>query len=201
LESECPFCARSKIEDRLVGETRNNLIIATRGQISEGGHLLVMPKAHVRCIGELSAEEVKIFTLQLGFVREILMHEYLCSHILVFEHGMAGQTVPHAHVHLLPATIRLTERIQADFPDKKIETIHSIADVQYEYKLHKQLYIFWQDGDGARVLWNAMVSKQYLRTITAEALKRPERADWRAMDQTLDNKLCESTLQRLRKYF
>lgn len=201
MEAACPFCDRTKIEDRLVGETRNNLIVATKGQISEGGHLLLMPKAHVRCIGELSAEETKVFTLQLGFVRDILMHEYLCSHILAFEHGMAGQTVPHAHVHLLPAAIRLTERIQADFPGKKIETVHSIADVQYEYTLRKQLYIFWQDGDGAKVLWNAMVPKKYLRTVVAEVLRRPERADWRTMDLELDRKLVASTLNRLQKYF
>jgi hypothetical protein len=41
----------------------------------------------------------------------------------------------------------------------------------------------------------------YLRIVAAEALGKPERANWRTMDAALDKKLYLETVSRLKPYF
>ena len=72
------------------------------------------------------------------------------------------------------------------------------------YVAKKEPYIFWMDSDGQPlVCWNPPIEKvppQYLRTVVAEALDRPERANWHNMDPELDKKLWSETVRRLKTY-
>ena len=66
-------------------------------------------------------------------------------------------------------------------------------------------YLYWRDAQTLfsqpTVCWDPPAPPQYLRTITAEALGRPERANWREMDPELDRKLGAETVRRLKPYF
>lgn len=61
MESDCVFCDRSKFEERLCGETKDFWIIATLGQITDGGYVLLVPKRHVECVGAMDKNEVNLF--------------------------------------------------------------------------------------------------------------------------------------------
>jgi len=52
--ADCVFCDRAQFEDRLVGETKDFFVIATLGQITDGGYVLLVPKEHIACMGALA---------------------------------------------------------------------------------------------------------------------------------------------------
>lgn len=203
MEANCTFCDRSKFQDRLVAENEDFYLIATLGQII-GGYVLIVPKAHIPCVGDLTAvsEDGREF---LRRTIRALWKEYGGSSILpqvtTFEHGIVGQTIKHAHIHAVPAVINMTNRIRSDFPKSEIQEIQ-LNQLQRLYGERKEPYLFWTTtGARARVCWNPPAPAQYLRIVAADILSHPERANWREMDPELDRKLWEETVRRLKPYF
>ena len=197
------FCDKSQFEERLCGETKDFWIIATLGQISNGGYLLLVPKRHVECIGAMTSKEAKLLD-KLGVrVCDALIQE--CGgtpDIIMFEHGIVGQTIKHAHLHIVPGVQIIAKRIADDFPENDVSCIVSLSDFRNSlYGKRKEPYLLWCDLRGMKVCWNPPAPLQYLRIIVADALGRPERANWRNMDPELDKKLWSETVKRLKPYF
>jgi diadenosine tetraphosphate (Ap4A) HIT family hydrolase len=101
-EPECPLCnidAR-----RITGE--NGLATAIRDAFPVTPlHTLVISRRHVMTWFDLSVPEQRAINLLLGTMREEIMTADQA--VLGFNIGMncgeiAGQTIPHAHVHLIP---------------------------------------------------------------------------------------------------
>ena len=176
MTNNCVFCDKSKFEERLVGETKDFWIIATLGQISNSGYELLVPKRHVECIGAMKKKEVEILEKLLTKAREALTKEYGVQGI-IFEHGIVGQTIKHAHLHLIPEICSITGKIYRDFPDNDLiwfpPTELSKLFLK-TYAARKEPYLFWQDSisDTYKVVWNPPAPPQYLRTVVAEALGR-----------------------------
>ena len=120
----------------------------------------------------------------------------------VFEHGIVGQTIEHAHLHILPVALDLTTQIRKDFPNseiQKLDSLNELSDIHVEQRVP---YLFWTTSSGKMmVCWNPPAPAQYLRTVTAKLLNRPERADWRKMDRELDTRLWKETVSLMRLYF
>ena len=122
--------------------------------------------------------------------------------VTIFEHGIVGQTIKHAHLHLLPGAADLTSKIRADFPSSEIEEIRGISYLPEIYSQISKPYLFWTTPSGkSLVCWNPPAPPQYLRIIFSEAVARPERANWRNMDPELDKKLWTETVRHLKPYF
>lgn len=214
--SQCPFCERAMFEERIIAETNEFFVIATLGQITDGGYTLIFPKRHTRCLSALSYDEMVKFVHLLLECKNVLISEYCASFPAMFEHGIVGQTVEHAHIHLFPTKVDLTSRVTADFPDANQESFDIIAKgIPYRPgdfpnpasgPLNTPLpYLLWrypEEYARTAMWWNPQnVPPQYFRTILAEALGRPERANWRTMDPELDKRLWQETVLRLKKYF
>ncbi len=126
MDNNCVFCDLTKLGERLIAENNGYYVAATLGQII-GGYALVIPKAHISCMGALTYHgpdsETKAMLKITEKVCRALSLEYQHSTsatpypVTVFEHGIVGQTVKHAHLHLLPTVIDLTPKIRADFPE------------------------------------------------------------------------------------
>lgn len=212
MSENCPFCDRKQFEERLIAKTEGFYIIATLGQITDSGYVLLFPVEHTLCMGALSREQT---STMLGLAKKIcsaLTQKYKLEQarqslypITLFEHGIVGQTIKHAHLHLLPTILDLTQKIQDDFPESKIEELQYASHLQELYRKRPEPYLYWGSGEEnnskARVCWNPNAPAQYLRIITAQALNRPERANWRQMDAELDRKLWTETVKRLRPHF
>lgn len=200
--SQCVFCDKAQFEERLAGESERFWIIATLGQISNGGYLLLVPKRHVLCVGAMETSELKELEAMREKIHEAVLQEYGIPPKIVFEHGIVGQTIKHAHLHLIPEAASITERIRKDFPHNEIAVICSWDELKNLYAEKQKPYLLWRDSDGgARVCWNPEAPLQYLRAIVAEVVGRPERANWRAMDPELDKRLWAGTVARLKPYF
>ncbi len=213
----CPFCDRTMFTERIVAETDTFFVIATLGQITDGGYVLIFPKRHAKCSTVFSDEEMLDLTLLILDCEKKIFSEYGVFPVL-FEHGIVGQTVPHAHIHLVPTTIDLFGRITTDFPDAKRELFDIIVEgiprnagnfhvSCNEMSDNPPPYLLWRPSrSGANTVANMWwkprtVPAQYLRIILAEALGRPERANWRTMDLVLDARLRTETVLRLKKHF
>lgn len=97
----CPFC--NLPQERVILETETTLAFLDGYPITEG-HALVIPKRHVESLFELPPEELAALWEQVAAVRELLVEKYNpdAFNIGVNDGPAAGQTVPHAHIHLIP---------------------------------------------------------------------------------------------------
>jgi diadenosine tetraphosphate (Ap4A) HIT family hydrolase len=100
-QHSCPFCHVE--ESRIIVENETAVVFPDAFPVADG-HVLVVPKRHVASLFDLSDEEqISIWKL-VALVRGKLVSEL---HPEGFNVGVndgvaAGQTVLHAHVHLIP---------------------------------------------------------------------------------------------------
>lgn len=200
-EKPCVFCDRTKIEKQIIHETERYYLIATLGQITDGGYVLLIPKRHVSCIGAMEEWEIREIIAETSRINFCISQEYHCYPVM-FEHGIIGQTIQHAHIHFVPAPLRLTERIRTDFPGKEMDIVPSLDWLRSMYLERQEPYLFWKDSRRElAICWNPPAPPAYLRIIIAEMLDCPERGDWRKMEPKLDKLLWSETISRLKKYF
>lgn len=208
MSNDCVFCDKTKLGERLISENKDWYVVATLGQITDGGYLLVIPKEHISCMGALNPKQTSSMLKTIKETCRALSLEYQRSTsatpypVIVFEHGIVGQTIKHAHLHLLPTVIDLTAKIHNDFPEAEVEELQYAAHLQELYRQRPEPYLFWTVPNGkSMVCWNPPAPPQYLRLIVAELLGKPERGNWRNMDAELDKRLGQDTVTRLKPYF
>ena len=199
--SDCIFCDRTKFEERIIAENSNLYVIATLGQIT-GGYILIIPKRHVSCVGIMKEKEIVKLDEMLHTASDYIEVEYGIKPIF-FEHGVVGQTINHAHIHLLPAKIRMCGQIYRDFPNTQFCFLNSLKILKCNYDIMgRKKYLLWSTPEGMiKVAIDPPALLQYLRIVAAELIGRPERGDWRNMDQELDKQLWQETVNRLKPYF
>ncbi|MGH2479328.1 MAG: HIT family protein, partial [Ktedonobacteraceae bacterium] len=95
---ECVFCQHDKITD-VLKETEHFLLAADHAPLVEG-HLLVIPRQHYACYGDMPASlDEELFALK-DELRQFYAHCY--APVVFWEHGVFRQTVFHAHLHCFP---------------------------------------------------------------------------------------------------
>lgn len=115
--STCPFC---DLGSRIVAQ--NDLAVAVRDlEPVSRGHTLVIPKRHCTSFFELTEEEASACYALLRNERVALVRECRPDgfNVGVNDGAAAGQSVAHAHVHLIP-------RYQGDHPDSRGGVRHVI---------------------------------------------------------------------------
>jgi diadenosine tetraphosphate (Ap4A) HIT family hydrolase len=97
----CPFCHLP--QERVFLETATTLALLDAYPVTEG-HALVVPRRHVASIFELPPDELAALWTQVANVRKLLAKKYNpdAFNIGVNDGPAAGQTVPHAHIHVIP---------------------------------------------------------------------------------------------------
>ncbi|MBI4433883.1 HIT domain-containing protein [Candidatus Uhrbacteria bacterium] len=99
----CPFCTSPDIADRLVAE-----VVLARAFLSVmpivPGHALIIPKRCVPGVDDLLPEEIRAMNDLRKLVRRALRKECGAEgfHFAWNEGAVAGQTVPHVHLHVVP---------------------------------------------------------------------------------------------------
>jgi diadenosine tetraphosphate (Ap4A) HIT family hydrolase len=99
--SACPFCLLGP--EQILAENRHAVAIRDRYPLAEG-HTLIIPRQHVGSVFDLPAEEVVAIWALVAEVRNNLVQEIApdAFTIGVNDGPAAGQTVMHAHVHVVP---------------------------------------------------------------------------------------------------
>jgi diadenosine tetraphosphate (Ap4A) HIT family hydrolase len=100
-QRDCPFCRLETNRIRLVSEFC--MAFPDEFPIAEG-HTLVIPKRHVASLFELSDEEQAAVWKLVSKVRALLLSDLQPDgfNVGLNDGASAGQTVMHAHVHVIP---------------------------------------------------------------------------------------------------
>jgi diadenosine tetraphosphate (Ap4A) HIT family hydrolase len=97
----CPFCERVLLDDSAHQRSTEHSIAFLDAFPSAPGHTLLIPRRHVSLLADLSADE---HTDLFGLLREVVvaMQDIEARSIGVNDGALAGQTVPHVHLHVIP---------------------------------------------------------------------------------------------------
>lgn len=101
MEAQCPFCNLPK--ERVWLQSLHSLAILDAFPLTEG-HTLVIPKRHVVSVFELRQEQLNDLASIVAKVRKVLQAKYRPEgfNVGTNEGLAAGQTVAHAHIHVIP---------------------------------------------------------------------------------------------------
>ena len=99
--TECPFC--NLAEDRIWVQTDSAIAFLDNFPVSLG-HTLVIPGDHIGALMELPENDLKEIWELVAHVRKLLIEKYHPDgfNIGINEGFAAGQTMPHAHIHIIP---------------------------------------------------------------------------------------------------
>jgi diadenosine tetraphosphate (Ap4A) HIT family hydrolase len=101
----CPFCKIERLinKDRIVYQDDTWIAIYDNYPVSEG-HVLLIPKRHVETFFNLNMVEFGSLGVTIGIIKMILDKKF---HPDGYNIGancgeVAGQTVMHCHIHIIP---------------------------------------------------------------------------------------------------
>ena len=111
MNTPCPFCELGP--DRIVAENSLAIAILDNYPVS-AGHTLVVPREHKASLFDLSAQSQAAIWQLVGEVRHDLNLKLTATgfNIGLNDGRSGGQTVMHAHVHVIP-------RYKDDVPDPR----------------------------------------------------------------------------------
>ncbi|MDD4877522.1 MAG: HIT family protein [Candidatus Nanoarchaeia archaeon] len=193
----CPFCDRKSLEKDLIAETKNFVVVPTLGQIVEG-YSLIIPKKHVLCYGLLSEKMIDEYLELKEKVDKAVTSAY--QKPMYFEHGIVGQTVPHAHIHcvptdrdLLPALMLRNYSIKAN---RKINSEKDLKQVLHDFGPY-----YFYECSGVKMAFDVNSHEGPMRSALANALGTPELADWQSFNRRADEKSMKNTIEKLKEFF
>lgn len=177
----CSFCDRDAEKTRIIVESESAYVMPTLGQISDGGHVLLVSKEHLPCFGALGRkrlEELEVFKAKVeGAVRRIY------GPTICFEHGIIGQTVPHAHFQILPSATDLFQTLSRRYPFYR--GLGSLAELEDVFN-DRRVYLYYENQQGKKVAFIMDAIPQYMRFVAAEAIGKVPRGDWKAWRADID---------------
>jgi diadenosine tetraphosphate (Ap4A) HIT family hydrolase len=174
--SDCAFCERTEIS-YILKETPNFLLAADHAPLVEG-HILIIPKQHYACYGEVPAKlDVELFAIKCEVQRFFTQRH---APVVFWEHGIFKQTVFHAHLHCFPwgmSGYDLDENLHNLI-------VSSQEDVRQWYTTQGH-YFFMEDSNKALLFapeidrYLGIVKNVFLRGIAS----RGGKVEWRSPQQ------------------
>lgn len=145
------------------------------------GHILIIPKQHISCMAALDKTQFQRYKQLYKKVSNFLKETY--GDTAIFEHGIIGQTVFHAHTHFLPFKGKISDIV----PEK--ECIHEIQSLD-EIKTEKYLFI---EISKKYLIDTKIGFPRFFRDRFAEALGAKERGNWK---QTENNEELKKSFKK-----
>jgi diadenosine tetraphosphate (Ap4A) HIT family hydrolase len=177
---DCVFCQSKLITPYILKESTHFRLITDHAPLLEG-HILIVPKNHYACYGDVPANlDAELFSLKQE-VNQFFERYYVSA--VYWEHGVFRQTVFHAHLHCFPFGT-LTYDVNAYHSDQNIHTQNAIRD-WYRTAGH---YFYLEDTTNHRYLFPANMD-DYMHIIKnvlgAEVAARTNGTGFRPPQQRL----------------
>lgn len=99
----CVFCDENVIKTKQIYQTKLSRVLLDHKPIVPG-HCLIIPKRHVPSYSFLNPDESEEVSYLIKKVALALVRAYQGQgyNVLFNEGKVAGQTVPHFHIHIIP---------------------------------------------------------------------------------------------------
>lgn len=176
IRENCPHCHKDSQAFRHPLEETENFWIVADSHPLVAGHILIIPKEHISCIGEYSEVLLSEFKAVYQKVQHFVKERY--GSVSTFEHGKIGQTVFHSHIHVLPFTGTVNDIVPEG--QEALEEVNDISELKNIFQT-EQKYLFFSIGERMWVVDTMFGKPRFFRDRFASALQNPERADWKAM--------------------
>ncbi|MBO0780041.1 MAG: HIT family protein [Ktedonobacteraceae bacterium] len=136
---DCAFCQHGHLKRYTLKETPTFLVVTDHAPLV-AGHILIIPRNHYTCYGDVPADlDAELLTLKQT-VRQFFARFYAAP--VFWEHGIFHQTVFHAHLHCFP----FGEEIRYDLASGLHERlITSQDDLRAWHRQHNQ-YFYLEDS-------------------------------------------------------
>jgi len=141
---DCLFCQIDKIKPDILWESKNFFIKVGVGILAPG-HVMIIPKQHITCFGALPRQLIEEFMLIKK--KDTIKSNF--SEPIIFEHGVYGQTVNHAHLHFIPTKNEyynlenIKEKLFKSVKSTRIEELSQLIDIFKE----EGSYIYLEEKD------------------------------------------------------
>ncbi len=183
IRTSCPHCSVTSQAFTYILEEADNFYIVCDAHPLTEGHILIIPKQHISCVGEYPKDLFEKFLNLNKKVSEFLLKEY--GSVSSFEHGVFGQTVFHSHIHYLPFNGNSNEIV----PEKeKLFKINDLSELQTLFKRDGG-YLFFSIGENKWGVNVGIAAPRFFRDRLAKALGKLDRGNWKNMRG--DKKLME----------
>jgi len=178
IKDHCPHCdPKSQALKNVIEETQHFRVVCDRYPICEG-HLLIIPKKHLSCVGEYEEALFLEFSKLYNNYQQAIKGIY--GKVSTFEHGKIGQTVFHSHAHILPFSGEASKIVPEG--RESIKLIFNLKELKEVYD-RTGGYLFFSIEDKAWLADAALAEPGFFRDRFAQALGRPERGNWKQMSE------------------
>jgi len=167
----------SNMDSRFIINYKDIYVFPSLGEL-ERGHLLIVPKEHILSFSKLSElRKIKMKKLIKVLIRKYI--ELYNQHPIFFEHGDidygmgGGQSIKHAHLHILPRSIDLCDEIR-----KHLKHVLTIPRISFNFS-REQSYILFIDSSENSHYFVGNAQSQLLRKLYAECIGKGKDWDWR----------------------
>ncbi|HEY7415066.1 MAG TPA: HIT domain-containing protein [Ktedonobacteraceae bacterium] len=135
---DCAFCQHDNLTPYILTETMHFYLVTDHAPLVEG-HLLIIPKNHFSCYGNVPPSlDPELFMLK-ETVHRFFARFYIAP--IFWEHGIFRQTVRHAHLHCFPfGTLSYNEN-----GELHACILHSQEDLRNWYSKHGH-YFYLEDS-------------------------------------------------------
>ncbi len=185
MNKDCIFCDHESIKEDILWESDNFFIKVGKGILTPG-HVLLISKKHLSCFGEMPENLYDEF----NGVKERIFNEVKdkFSEPILFEQGVHGQSINHAHIHILPTKNKnfilpsnINNKIFLELKKTEIENIKDIKKVfqkegNYLYLEEKGIsYIYHLDKNDSK--------KRAFRIVLTDINGEKEFTHWENMSK------------------
>ena len=190
---DCINCPGGAALKRSLLETDDHWAVCDAKPLIEG-HIEVISKEHISCMGTLDDQTFSKYAELYQKVMAFMNKTY--GKTAVFEHGIIGQTVFHAHTHFLPFSGLIEDIVPEKDSLRKISKIEEIRD---EF-VDKGKYLYVAIDDNKWLVDTSIGFPRFFRDRFAKALGVSERGNWKkAKDNPVLVKSFEMDVQRLKE--
>jgi diadenosine tetraphosphate (Ap4A) HIT family hydrolase len=176
---ECIFC---KPPDKKILTETDNFFITYDACALLDGHLEIHTKDHIGCAAEIDPQMFDEFVELKSWMGSLIKSIY--GQVSFYEHGRAGHcgmTVDgvichHFHLHALPLKTDVSETVSKLAKPIMIESERRIPELYEQF----DQYLYFENNNEEKFFFpiSKPIPNHYLRTVIAEAIGHPERADW-----------------------
>lgn len=176
IRENCPHCDPNSFAFKHPLEKTANFSVVCDVHPLVEGHILIIPKNHLSCVGEYSNMLFEEFTGIYQNLSQFFKTTY--GSVSTFEHGKFGQNVFHSHIHLLP----YNGKVENIIPEGKgrLRPLKNLKGLKKIYQ-KEEGYLFFSIEN---MLWTVdpvLSQPRFFRDRFAKALGNPERGNWKEM--------------------
>ncbi len=176
IRKNCPHCdSKHEAMQDVLEETSNFWIVCDHSPLTVG-HILIIPKKHLSCVGEYSKNLMKEFEGLYNKVSKFINSNF--GSVSTFEHGIVGQTVFHSHFHLLPFNGPPSKIVPEG--DSYLERSGGISSLPDVFEKNGK-YLFFSIGKNSWQVSIQLGKPRFFRDRFSLALGNPERGNWKKM--------------------